>query len=195
VSGSFCGWDPPDGTSGWSDFHRWKVPGGRILQLIILSSAPVGYSGHFSKGRMHPCYGEGCQLCHDGVGAQVRYMFGGVEPTTRRIGIWDVGRSVALDIKAASEATGLLRGLWWEVSHMSSARQSRTQISVVERDPPSWFCDCRDPDRLRALLETWRKAGYPIPDGMEPKAARKAGPNTVHAKSMSSLYRVPPPVR
>jgi hypothetical protein len=187
MPGPWDGWEPPEGTAGWSDFHWWKVPSGRVLQLIILSERPLGYSGHFLKGRMCPCYGEDCQTCHQGIGAQLRYMFAAVEPSTRRVGIWDCGRSVALEVRAASEARGSLRGLWLCIGHYSRSKQSRTEIEVV-RDPlPFWFETLDGPDCTRALIETWRKAGHDIPKGYEKIKPIAAGSNAIRAKISSSL--------
>jgi len=187
VNGPWTGWDPPEGVAGWSDFHWWKVPAGRVLQLIILSDVPLGYSGHFLKGRMQPCQGEDCQACHEGTGAQLRYLFAAVEPTTRRVGIWDTSRAVAQELRDRMIARGGLRGMWLVLSHHSHSKQSRTEIEGVESALPGWFADMESPDVTRALVETWRKAGYPIPAGYDLKPERRAGKNQIATKISLSL--------
>ena len=187
MNGPWTGWEPPEGVAGWSDFHWWKVPAGRILQLIIVSEQPLGYSGHFVKGRMQPCQGEDCQVCHEGIGAQLRYLFAAVEPTTRRVGIWDTSRAVAQELRDRSIARGSLRGMWLTLSHHSHSKQSRTEIEAVETGLPTWFRDVVAPDVTRALVETWRKAGYSIPAGYDVKPQRKVGKNEVSHKILSSL--------
>ena len=186
-SGPFSGWDPPDGLQGWSDFHWWKVPSGRVLQLIIISDEPAGYCGHFHRGRMAPCQGEGCQLCREGVGVQLRYLFGAVEPSTRRVGIWDVGRSVALEVRDLARARGGLRGLWIVLSHHSHSRQSRTEIEVVLDPVPSWVKGVSCPNVVRALVETWRKAGQVVPPGYERAAGMAAKKRSVRGQIRSIL--------
>lgn len=195
MTGPWTGWEPPEGVAGWSDFHWWKIAGGRALQLIIVSESPLGYSGHFTKGRMGPCYGEGCQLCHEGIGSQLRYLFAAVEPTTRRLGIWDVGRSVAMEIRDAATQRGSLRGLWIVATHHSHSKQSRTELEILTTELSTWVKGIEAPDVGRALVETWRKAGFAIPEGYEKKPARAAGKNAVASKISTSLKGSPSGVR
>ena len=169
MAGPWSGYDPPEGVSGWSDWHWWKVPGGRILQLIILSDGPLGYSGHYCHDRMEPCYGKECAECQKGTGAQLRYMFGAVEPTGRRVGIWDVSRSIALQIRDLGDQRGKLRGLWLAIGHVSSSKHSQTTFEVVDKEVPIWLVETVEPDRQRALVETWRHRGLAIPDGYDKK--------------------------
>jgi len=190
VSGPWEGWEPPAGVAGWSDFHWWKVPSGRILQLIIISDGPLGYSGHFARGRMKPCQGEGCQLCSEGVGVQLRYLLAGVEPATRRVGIWDMGRSVALEVRDLAVSQGGLRGLWIQVSHHSHSRQSRTEVVRITDTVPGWIRTMEIPNVSRALVETWRKAGETIPPGYEKAAGVVAKTGSVRSKIRSSLRGV-----
>lgn len=187
MSGPWQGWDPPAGTAGWSDFHWWKIPSGRVLQLIMVSEAPLGYSGHFTRGRMGPCYGEGCKLCLEGIGVQLRYLVAAVEPGTRRVGIWDVGRSVALELRDLASSRGGLVGLWIQASHHSHSKQSRTEIEVVETKCPSWVIQIEPPNVVRALVSTWQKQGSAIPDGFERAAGSVAKKGSVRAKIQSSI--------
>lgn len=185
--GSWEGWDPPEGTQGWSDWHWWRVPVGKVLELIILSEKPLGYSGHFTKGRMGPCYGEGCKLCREGIGAQLRYIVGAVEVGTRRVGMWDMGRSVAMEVRDLAAGRGAVRGLCLDVSHYSRARQSRTELEVIACEVPGWVAGLECPDIRRALVETWRKGGFEIPEGYERDPDRPVPKNRVASKIASSL--------
>lgn len=185
--GNWEGWDPPEGTQGWSDWHWWRIPTGKVLQLVLLSPAPLGYSGHFTKGRMGPCYGEGCKLCLEGIGAQLRYIVGAADLASRRVGMWDMGRSVGMEVRELAAARGAVRGLCLSLSHYSRARQSRTEIEVLGIPTPEWIAGLESPDIRRALVETWRKGGFPIPEGYERQAAVVVGRNRVSAKVKSSL--------
>jgi len=185
--GSWEGWDPPEGTQGWSDWHWWKIPTGKVLQLVVLSRKPLGYSGHFHRGRMCPCYGEGCQLCREGIGAQLRYVVGAADLITRRVGMWDMGRSVGLELRELAVDRDSVRGLMVAAGHYSRARQSRTEIERFDGDPPGWIRELESPDICRALVETWRKAGFEIPDGMQAAEQRSIGKNRVSSKVRDSL--------
>jgi len=190
VSEPWTGWDPPAGTQGWSDFHWWKVSPGRILKLIILSSQPMGYSGHFVKGRMAPCYGEECQECRRGTGNQLRYLLAAAESETRRAGIWDIGRSIALEIRDLAQPHGPLRGTLLEISHVSHSKQSRTSLNYIPWTPPRWIDDIDTPDVLRALVETWRKAGFEIPHGFDRSTSPAAETRSVRAM-VAAAFRTP----
>ena len=77
--------------------------------------------------------------------------------------------------------------MWLLLSHHSHSKQSRTEIEAVETALPGWFREVVAPDVTRALVETWRKAGYPIPAGYDVKPQRKVGKNEVSHKILSSL--------
>lgn len=159
------GWDVPDDVKSWSDFHWWKVPVSKILVLHILSDVPLWYTGHYYKGRMLPCYGEGCSLCADGVGAQLRYLLVGADVSTRRVGILEVGRTIALEIRDLSTGRRPLRGMTIEFSRHSHSKQSRMEVQYVDIETPEWTTRLEVPDPKAAIVATWQKAKVPIPEG------------------------------
>lgn len=157
------GWDMPVQFEGWSDFHWWKVPANRVLVLVCLSEGPVWYSGHFLKGRMEPCQGEGCRSCREGVGAQARYIFVCLEPLARKVGLLEVSRSVALEFREIAEGRGALRGLTFEIGKHTRHKQSRMEVVGL---PDYEGVDIRSfevPDVKKALILTWEKAGFEVP--------------------------------
>lgn len=182
MSGLFEGFDPPEGSQGWSDWHWWKIPGGKVIELILVCDGPLGYAGHFQHGRMEPCYGEGCKACKEGIGAQIRYMFGAVEPNTKRTGIWDVGRSVGLLVRDAGDRRAGMRGLWLAITHQTASRRSQTDFEVLDQIVPDWVKGIECPDRQRAIVETWRRKGIEIPDGYDKKIETAPGPGKYAAK-------------
>ena len=148
---------------GWSDFHWWKVPANRVLVLVCLSEGPVWYSGHFVKGRMEPCYGDGCKSCREGIGAQARYIFVCVEPLSRKVGLLEVSRSVALELREIADARGQLRGMTFEIGKHTRHKQSRMEVMGVP-DAPGFDARAFEvPDVKRALILTWEKAGFEVP--------------------------------
>lgn len=157
------GWDIPEGVTPWSDFHWWKVAGNRVLELVVLCERPLWYVGHYHRGRMVPCLGDDCRLCRDGVGAQVRYVISAAEVSTRRVGLLEVGRGVGLQLRDWAAACGRLRGLWLELTKQTSAKQSRMEVSLVQKDPGDWYLGLGIPDIQKALYATWGKAGMEIP--------------------------------
>lgn len=157
------GWDMPVQFEGWSDFHWWKVPANRILILVCLSEGPVWYSGHFLKGRMEPCYGDGCKACREGVGAQARYIFVCVEPLSRKVGLLEVSRSVALELREMAEGRGQLRGLTFEIGKHTRHKQSRMEVVGVPDAPGLNAGAFEVPDVKKALILTWEKAGFEVP--------------------------------
>jgi hypothetical protein len=101
--------------------------------------------------------------------------------------MWDMGRSVGLELRHLAAEGDSVRGLMVAVGHYSRARQSRTEIDVLAGDPPAWMRDLESPDICRALVETWRKAGFEIPEGMQEVEKRRLGSNRVSAKVRDSL--------
>lgn len=157
------GWDMPVEFQGWSDFHWWKISGNRVLNLVMVSEKPTWYSGHFVKGRMEPCYGEGCKACSEGVGAQARYIFAAVEPISRKIGLLEVSRTVALEFRDMSFERGQLRGTYFEISKHSRHKQSRMEIHKLPELDGFVIAAFEVPDIKAALRLTWEKAGFEIP--------------------------------
>lgn len=171
------GWDMPVEAEGWSDFHWWKIPSSRVLVMIMTSERPYWYSGHFVEGRMKPCQGDGCALCAKGVGAQARYLFSCVEPLTRKSGILEVSRSVALEFRDLAEARGQLRGLRFTIGKHTRHKQSRMEV-LGEADDDRFNLEGFPPvDVLKALLLTWEKAKYDVPAAFRKKSLSSEVPS------------------
>lgn len=162
------GWDVPAEVRGDLEFRWWRVSGNRVLVLVMLSDSPLWYRGHFYKGRMVPCFGEGCKLCADGVGAQLRYVVAAAETSTHRSGLLEVGNTVALELRDLDVRHQGLRGMVVEISKHSFSRQSRMELRYIEREEEQWWKEIDFPDIKTALYLGWQKAGYEVPD-FEPK--------------------------
>lgn len=152
------GFGLPEGNDGWTDwtwFHaRYPVP----TRLTILCEAPVNYSGHFRKGRMVPCLGEGCPLCSSGLGNQARYVFSVVEWDTRRIGLLELGRGHALQVQDWMAQAGGLRGMSVSIVRASQKKQSSIELELLEEAAPIYFQHLQGPDLVRALRSTFDRS-------------------------------------
>jgi hypothetical protein len=175
------GWDIPAGLDGWSDFSWFKVAGGKCLTLVVLSPTPLWYIGHFHKKRMHPCLGEGCALCASEVGGQVRYVFAAMERGTHKIGLMEVGKSIANQLRDAALSRGEFRGMVIELSKYSYAKNSRMELTVLWNIEPTGIDAIEVPDIPEALRATWEKLGVEIPEKFQ--EIKKPQPLDVRKKS------------
>lgn len=152
------GFGLPEGNDGWTDwtwFHaRYPTP----TRLTILCEMPANYSGHFRKGRMVPCLGEGCPLCESGLGAQARYVFSVVEWETRRVGLLELGRGQTLRVQDWMATQGSLRGLSIEIVRSSAKKQSSIDMNLVMEAAPVYFQHLKGPDPAEALKQTFSRA-------------------------------------
>jgi len=160
------GWDVPADETPWSHFHWFRVSPRGPLAVVCLSEGPLWYTGHFVSGRMAPCLGEGCELCAEGVGGQVRYIFPVADVSTKRVGLLEVGREVGQLIRSWIPRRGGFRGMVLEFSKHSHSRVSRTEVLYIDQELPPWYLAVEVPDVKKALLMTWRKAGFRLPKGM-----------------------------
>jgi len=160
------GWEVPGSEIPWSDHHWFRVSPRGALVVVCLSEAPLWYSGHYVSGRMAPCVGDGCELCAEGVGGQVRYVFAAAEVSTKRVGLLEVSRSNGLLIRSWVSRRGKFKGMVLEFSKHSHSKNSRTQVLYIDEDLPPWYLALEVPDVKRALLMTWKKGGFKLPKGM-----------------------------
>jgi hypothetical protein len=151
------GFDLPEGNDGWSDWTWFHARAEYPQRFTVLCETPVNYSGHYRKGRMHACPGDGCPLCAAGVGSQARYVFSVVDWESRRVGLLELGRGHALWIQDASKSHGGLRGLSFEVERAARAKQSRLDLRLVTDAVPAFFQHLSGPDLKRAVEATWRR--------------------------------------
>lgn len=169
-----CGWEPEGESVASSDFRWYKVRPNKGLDVVILSESPLHYNGHFHQGRMHLCVGEDCRYCADNLGAQVRYCFAVAETSTRRVGLLELGRSVALEIRDLADIRGSLRGLRVFICKHSNSRHSRMEVEAVRDTEESWWRFLPVPDVVRALQLTWEKDGVTLPRQKESNAREEA---------------------
>jgi len=154
------GWDPPTAVRDRCEFHWFHVTPGNVIVVVVLSQAPVWYVGHFEKGRMRRCDGPGCEMCAQGLGRQLRYVFCAVEISTRQNGLMEVSKSVAELLRDWSARNGGFRGMVLQVEKASKSKHSRMEVRFLDRNPPSWASEVQAVDILEALENTWsRQAG------------------------------------
>jgi hypothetical protein len=151
------GWDLPKRVRDSIDFHWFKVKPGRPVVLGILSVVPVWYVGHFHQKRMRRCSGDGCELCALGIGGQVRYLFGCVEPATGILGVMEVGKSVGLQLRDWAARRGSMRGMLVEFCKATGAKRSHTELSYVEMEEAPVWLKHGAPDLKLVLERTWAR--------------------------------------
>jgi hypothetical protein len=186
------GYEPEDGNAGWSDWHWFKVRGGRLLRLVVLSEKPVHYKGHFVKGRMQPCFGADCQLCAEGVGFQLRYVFAVVDISERRTGLIELSRSVALQIRDWEPRNEGLRGMELVLTKESFAKQSRMVVDYGTGCEVPWWRGLDVPDVAAALRSTWVKAGFECRDVISTSARVSPIEETLSDKGNGKKRFTPP---
>jgi len=105
---------------GWGDPGRERdehsgswlhVPARGKLTVVILSTSPVRYVGHWVGGGMRRCTGRNCVWHERRVGQQVRYCFSVLDADTRAVGLLEIGAAAAQTVWEASKREGRLRGL------------------------------------------------------------------------------------
>lgn len=151
------GFDLPEGNEGWSDWTWFHARAAVPSRFTILCESPVNYAGHFAKGRMVPCVGEGCPMCNKGLGTQPRYVFSVVEWETRRVGLLELGRGHALQVRDWGQECGSVRGVSLEIQRSSHSKQSRIEMTYVSDCVPLFFQDMKGPDLARAVKSTWQR--------------------------------------
>jgi len=158
------GWEVPESERGDLEYRWFRISGNRSLVLVMLSREPIWYRGHYDKGRMNPCLGDGCKLCSAKIGAQLRYVVAAAERSLHRVGLWEMGATVARDLRDLAIRRGELRGSVVEISKHSLSKHSRMEIRLVDQTEGPWWMEIDIPDIRRALYLTWQGQGYDIPD-------------------------------
>lgn len=166
------GFGLPEGNDGWTDWTWFHAGYPRPMRMTILCEAPANYSGHFRKGRMVACVGEGCPLCAIGLGNQARYVFSVVEWETRRVGLLELGRGHALQVQDWIDRAGGLRGMSIEIVRQSVKKQSGLEVRFIEEEAPVYFRHLEGPDVERAVRSTWeRQSSVTLEGGPSPVTA------------------------
>lgn len=152
-----AGFGLPEGNDGWTDWTWFHARASAPQRFTVLCREPVNYAGHFKKGRMVPCLGEGCPLCAMGLGSQARYVVSVVEWESKRVGLFEVGRGHALCIADWAAGAGGLRGLSFEVQRVSHSKQARMDVRLVTDEAPLYFHHLEGPDLAKALASTFKR--------------------------------------
>jgi len=153
------GWEVPTEVKDRVQFHWFHVYPGKALLLCFLSPAALWYVGHYEGGRMRLCIGEGCELCEKGCGKQIRYVVSAVEVTTRKVGVIEVGESIALTLKDLCSRNGGLRGMIVECMKATKSKHSRMEMVPVHEAPPAWALALAPLDLREVLEKTWQRQG------------------------------------
>ena len=178
------GWDVPQEIRGGVEFRWWRVTGNRVLVLTLLSESPVWYKGHYLSTGMAPCFGEGCKLCEQRVGAQLRFVVAGAEVTTHRSGLLEVGQTVATELRDLAVNHGGLKGMVIEISKHTFSKRSRMEIRYVSRQEEHWWKEIDVPDIRTALFLGWQKAGFNAPEFEPAPETPAAGPQFRRPRSL-----------
>jgi hypothetical protein len=171
------GWDVDSAAAGSSDFRWYRVSGNKGLDVVVLSERPINYVGHYDKGRMHLCVGEDCRYCAQQVGAQIRYCVAVAEVLTRRPGLLELGRTVALELRDLADKAGYLRGLRVFIGKHSHSKHSRMEVEWIEKGAENWWRTLVVPDVMRALELTWEKDGVDVSSFKAKTPAQRKGPD------------------
>lgn len=158
------GWDVPAEVRGDLEFRWWRVSGNRLLTLLVLSETPLWYRGHYHRGSMVPCLGDGCKMCAEGIGAQLRYVVAAAECSSHRPGLMEVGQTVARELRDLAVRHDGMPGMVVEFTKYSLAKNSRMEIRLVEREESPWWREIDVPDIKLALRLQWEKIGYELPE-------------------------------
>lgn len=151
------GWEVPGEIKDKVEFHWFHVPITGALVLAILSVSPVWYVGHFEKGRMRQCSGQGCEFCARGLGRQLRYIVSCMDPSTRQIGVLEFGSTVAQLIKQWSSGLGFMRGMIIEISRAHKSKHSRMEVNLIKETAPGYVHSTEPLDLEAVLVRTWER--------------------------------------
>jgi len=152
-----AGWEVPSEVRDRVEFHWFHSYPGKSLCLGVLSGSPVWYVGHFHQGRMVQCLRDGCSLCEQGVGGQIRYVVSCAELSSRQVGVIELGKSPALMLKDEACRNGGLRGLLFEVVKATKSKHSRMEISMIHEHPPAWLMATEPLDLVEVMSRTWER--------------------------------------
>ena len=151
------GWDVPTEVRDRVEFHWFHVPTTGCLVLGILSTVPAWYVGHFDRGRMRECSGQGCDLCEKGIGTQLRYLVSAADLSTHQVGVIEFGATVAALIKQWASGFGYLRGMTIEVARATKSKHSRMEVTMIRNPPPGWLMATEALDLKEVLERTWER--------------------------------------
>ena len=127
--GTFRGWGDPASAKEEKSGSWIHVPARGGVKLIVLSSEPVGYRGHWIRGAMHRCPGRMCALCDQHRGSQVRYCFSVYEVGSGTTGLLEVGASAAEAMWQCAQREGRLRGLVFTLRKEGQKERGRILVT------------------------------------------------------------------
>lgn len=178
------GFDVPDVVRESVEWHWFHVAPGGMLELVVLSTEPVWYVGHFVGGRMQRCGGDDCRLCAEEFGRQIRYVVAVGEISTRQVGLVELGRENGLLLaewckprvqRALDGMRGVsgLRGMVIELSRAGKSKHAPLRMTLQQVAPPGWYERRTGPDLQEALRRTWERMSTSGPITEVTRVARR----------------------
>lgn len=161
------GWDIPPEADSIGDFRWFKVTPGRVLHLVVLSAQPFHYRGHFVGTRMIPCAGPQCVYCENGVGAQLRWVVGAIDPFSGQVGLMEMGRTIGLELRAKTDGKQPLKGSVVKFWRAGKSIHSRLEMDIVDMPVSKAYLTVPCPDIGKALKMTWQRSGRATQDVLD----------------------------
>lgn len=150
------GWsdeEPDESVENYTWFH---VPSDGRLDVVVLSTEPICYRGHYMAGAVQPCSVPRCVHCQNGVGILKRVALSVFSLNTGCRGLLELGDGTARHIRALMPVSGLLRGVAVSLSKEHQQQRGRilceayTGLFVAVELPP-------EQDPLVSLNAQWAK--------------------------------------
>jgi hypothetical protein len=167
------GWgdmDPAEVSEAYTWFH---VPAVGALDVVVLSTDPVLYRGHYMAGAVQPCSIPRCVHCQNGVGILKRCALSVYSLSLGARGLLELGHGTAGQIHALSVSAGHLRGL--AVSLTKSHDHHRGQIHADAYAGPLEVVELpEEQDPLVPLNAQWAKLAL--------KRRAKDGPGNIQMR-------------
>lgn len=139
-----------------------RIPRGRDVQGVVLSTTPLWVRRHFTPGGSKPCLGSVCEWCDEKIvppwyGYLFCWSF-----RTNEIWIAEFTKRVEAEMVEWISKTGSLRGAWITLSRTGDKVNSPHRVALLKSKHGDTLCpDC--PDLRAALMYIWRiKALAPI---------------------------------
>ena len=157
-----------------SEAYTWfHVPALGALDVVVLSTQPVLYRGHYMAGAVQPCSVPRCRHCQAGVGLLRRCALSVYSLSLGARGLLELGHGTAGQIHALSVSTGFLRGLAVTLAREHS--HARGQIYAEAYTGPLVVVELpEEQDPLVPLNAQWAKLAL--------KQRAKDGPGNIQMR-------------
>jgi hypothetical protein len=134
------------------------VPARTKLKVVVLSTQPVWYVGHWVGNRMQRHWDGACVWCEQRRGRKYRYCFSVLDADTRAPGLLELGAATAEVIMAAAEAAGRLRGLVFSLRKDGGKERGRVLVTLEGSFVAAELLPAED-DPLEHLDRQWSDEG------------------------------------